>query len=361
MLTILLAVAGSEKIVYDGSIGLRSILNSAGIGSVGNYEDIVAEESKLSKAESFLLHYTANESVSLSMLSPSFISFVQHDYNVKHGMLSVNTENSDKNDNDNSLINTVKPTEKPSASDNGGVTEIPTESPTLNDSGLYKYYLFTLENNTYGVSLAGDGASVATGLFSDNCTEKDLNVGDDDFIYGNMTIQNSHGAEGFDLRQVLSSPLKIPTGTGIDSERVLIYYTHTSEGYCTKEADKDLTKVESVSSRDNSKNVVSCGSIIAEELNKKGVSVLNRTDVNDEDYNTAYQVSGQLLKDVTGKWKNIDLAIDVHSDALEYPKGTRYSASTVSDGVSYAKMSFVITVGEENPHWQENIRLSIRR
>lgn len=378
MIIVLLCIAGSEKIVYDGSIAVRGVLNTAGIGSVGNYEELVANKEEFTQAEKYLLNYTAKESLALSMLSPSFVSFVQHDYNVKYFNGAESSSDikdivvkpetpapetpapdepvSSETTEQATMAPAEKPTEKP--------TEIPSETPSeittvAPDASGNRYYQFNLENYTYNVTQYSGAGSISTGVLSDNCTEKELVIGDEDFIYGNLVIQNSHGAPGFDLREVLSSPLVIPKKLGTGTEQIMLYYTHTTEAYCNTVGEKDATKHPAAASDDNTKNVVSCGTIIAEELNKVGVGVLNRTDVNDEDYNTAYDVSGQLLKDVTGVWDKLDLAIDIHSDSLEYPKGTWYGPVAESEGVSYAKMLFVVTVGEGNPHWKENIKMAM--
>ena len=380
VLLVLLIAAGRAKISEEGSVGLRKILNSAGIGSVGNYEKLSANESGFNSAEKFLSEYLAEESKVISMLSPSFVSFVQHEYNVKNyavheESLLAPTEKPAEDGNGNPAENTLPsastavpgnetlPSETTSAA-----TETPAAAPTTAEpqppaqAESYKYYQFDLWTDGYSTMLYDGSGAVSAGILNDRSGGFDLTVSsksDRDLVYGALTIQNPYKADGFDLREVLRTPLRVSATRDPDNPSVILYYTHTSEAYCRNAEEKLYANAKSIASYDPSRNIVGCGNLIEQALAAKNIGVLNCRDVNDESYDGAYGMSSALVNRVAGLNPSAELAIDVHSNSLEYPSGTRYGPKVEYDGQAYARILFVITVGNANPNWRENLKLAM--
>lgn len=183
--------------------------------------------------------------------------------------------------------------------------------------------------------------------------------GSRDLNYGVLRIQNPYNAQGFNLKELLQSPLKIPADGSLDRPPVILYYTHTSEGYCSSEEDKLIANKKSLATYDENRNVVGCGNIIEQLVESQGIGVINCNDINDENYNDAYNSSHKLVKNVAAANKSVDLSIDIHSNSFEYPAGKRYGPKVSSGDTDYAKILFVITAGDANPNWQENIKLAM--
>ncbi|MBQ8827637.1 MAG: stage II sporulation protein P, partial [Clostridia bacterium] len=144
-----------------------------------------------------------------------------------------------------------------------------------------------------------------------------------------------------------------------DSPAVLLYYTHTSEGYCVTEEDKYALR--STSTDDAAKNVVACGNKIEDILkNKYGVSIINNTTKNDESYNDAYTASEKLLQTQLSEAPTIDVAIDIHRDSTELD-GAKYGPSISYNGKDYAPIMFVMgsDCNEANDNWESNVKLAM--
>ncbi|MBK5242608.1 stage II sporulation protein P [Clostridium sp.] len=129
---------------------------------------------------------------------------------------------------------------------------------------------------------------------------------------------------------------------------VFIYHSHTSEAYRT--SDKDTTSVNS--NLDQTKNVVSVGDVIAEELEKKyGIAVIHDKTVHDKDYYpAAYQKSGVTLDKYLKVYGDFKLIIDLHRDSVDKSRVT-----TEINGESVAKYMFVVTT--KNPRYPKQKKL----
>lgn len=96
----------------------------------------------------------------------------------------------------------------------------------------------------------------------------------------------------------------------LDSSKpeVLIYHTHTLEGYAEKGQD----------TADNQFNVVAVGSALAKELEENyGISVIHDTTNHSVIYNNAYIRSGETLNNYLNKYGDFKLIIDLHRDSYE--------------------------------------------
>lgn len=118
-----------------------------------------------------------------------------------------------------------------------------------------------------------------------------------------------------DFNALLNAPLGFKIQRGSNEPQVLIYHTHTSEGYIDEDVDYFY---ESFYSRtnNNSFNVVAVGSAIAAALEKNGIKTLHDTTVHDSTYNGSYDRSSQTASDDMKKYPGIKVVLDIHRDAL---------------------------------------------
>lgn len=124
---------------------------------------------------------------------------------------------------------------------------------------------------------------------------------------------------------------------------VLIYHTHTSEGY---------KPVEDGFSYDENYNVCGVGDALKSELeNNYGISVINDKTVNDTNYLQSYTKSAAVVDKYLKKYKSFKLIIDMHRDASENKKVN----TTRMNGEDVAKIMFVTTTS--NPRYKKNIAL----
>lgn len=134
-------------------------------------------------------------------------------------------------------------------------------------------------------------------------------------------------------------------------EKVLIYHTHTSEGYANS---------SSYRSDDTKNNVVAVGKQLVDELSKYNFKVTHDTTVHDkESFNHAYTAS---LETINKRLKNDDynIFIDIHRDALSANSAFRPTAEI--NGETVAKLMFVIGTdyaGLEHDEWMKNLEFAI--
>ncbi|NLZ47632.1 MAG: stage II sporulation protein P [Clostridiales bacterium] len=121
--------------------------------------------------------------------------------------------------------------------------------------------------------------------------------------------------------------------------RVLIYHTHTTESFSPNGNYNS----------DQSKNIVDIGEDVKAELeNNYGISVIHDKTVHDSNINKSYSNSRITLENYLNQYKDFDLIIDMHRDAV-YSKN---SVTITMNGESVAKIMFVLT--KKNPSFSKN-------
>lgn len=111
--------------------------------------------------------------------------------------------------------------------------------------------------------------------------------------------------------------------------RVLIYHTHTTEGYSDGPSD----------TVDNSTNVVGVGEELTRILeNDYGISVIHDKTNHYLSFKTCYEVSGNTVKAYLKKYGDFDLIIDLHRDGG--PQKKTVTANINNEDI--AKIMFVL-------------------
>lgn len=126
---------------------------------------------------------------------------------------------------------------------------------------------------------------------------------------------------------------------------VLIYHTHTAEGYSIN----DTT--------DESLNVVGAGATLAKELEENyGISVIHDKTMHSISYNDSYKRSRETVQAYLAKYNNFKLIIDLHRDAVS--ESSKSVVTTNINGDNLARFMFVVT--KNNPNYDASVGLATR-
>lgn len=139
-------------------------------------------------------------------------------------------------------------------------------------------------------------------------------IGFDGTAVADCCVKNKTGLD-FDFESLLKKPLTFKTEKDSAQPQVLIYHTHTTEGYLDESVDYFY---ESYYSRTQNTdfNVTAVGEKIAETLEKNGIKTIHDTTVHDSTYNGAYDRSAQTVQAEMAENSSIKVVLDIHRDAL---------------------------------------------
>ncbi len=146
--------------------------------------------------------------------------------------------------------------------------------------------------------------------------------------------------------------------------QVLIFHTHTSESYMSKDLGFFYESFYP-RSLDSSKNVTRVGQAIADKLSEKGIGVIHDETYHDNPtYNGSYSRSAETIKDNLNKHPSIQVVIDIHRDSL----GTNESGKikpTFKYGDKKAAQLMIISGCDPDgslgfPNWRKNLKLALR-
>lgn len=138
-----------------------------------------------------------------------------------------------------------------------------------------------------------------------------------------------------------------------DEAKVFIYHSHAWEAFLPLLEEKK--KPSEASSTNHKKNVLLVGSMLTEQLEKRGINTFHdKTNVTAElhekgwDYYDSYKFSRQTIKEVVSTNETIKYLIDIHRDSLR-----KESTTTTINGKDYAKLFFI--VGVEHKGYKKNL------
>ena len=144
---------------------------------------------------------------------------------------------------------------------------------------------------------------------------------------------------------------------------VLIYHTHTTEGY--ELLDRDWYAADTTSrTTDTSRSVARVGTAIAEELERAGFRTIHDTTVHDEAYSGAYDRSRKTAEPYLRKYPNLSVVLDVHRDAIQENDGTKIKPVVTVGGKKAAQIMIISGAeggkAENFPNWRQNLRFALR-
>lgn len=141
----------------------------------------------------------------------------------------------------------------------------------------------------------------------------------------------------------LSSQYKDDIRVTSSSPRMLIYHTHSAETYSNSPSGN-------YHSQDVENSVMQVGSLLTTELSNKGWGVVHTTKYHDyPSYNASYSNSLNTIKSLLSQYKTVDIAIDLHRDAVaEVNSSSNAGYTTTINGEKVAQFCFVVGMKNEN-------------
>ena len=191
--------------------------------------------------------------------------------------------------------------------------------------------------------------------------ETKLTAGSKSTVYGNVAVNNKTETKSVNIKNELSKKPSFGKITK-DEPYILIYHTHTTEGY--ELLDKGWYSSDYDSrTKDTTKTVVRVGDEIAERLEKSGFKVIHDKNIYDASYNGAYSRSLAAVEKYLKEYPSIVVTLDVHRDAIHYDSGTRCKPTAEINGKKAAQV-MIITGAEEGsvedfPNWSQNLTFAI--
>lgn len=178
---------------------------------------------------------------------------------------------------------------------------------------------------------------------------------------GGASVKNRTGVD-IDFNSLLDKPLDFKVNKNSTQPQVLIYHTHTSEGYLDENVDYCYESYYS-RTQNNDFNVVAVGEAIARTLEKNGIRTLHDSTVHDSTYNGAYYRSAATAGSDMDEYGEISVVLDIHRDAIgtdEYKvkpvfgyNGRQAAQIMILSGCDYYnEMDF--------PDWEKNLSLALK-
>ncbi len=139
---------------------------------------------------------------------------------------------------------------------------------------------------------------------------------------------------------------------------ILIYHTHSTEGYEMLDLGWYSNQYNSRTS-DKGKNMVRVGDELTKALEDAGFKVIHDRNIYDTSYNGAYSRSRVSVEKYLKQYPSIQITLDVHRDAIHYESGTKCKPTAVINGKKAAQVMIISGCegdGVEDFHlWKENL------
>ncbi len=180
-------------------------------------------------------------------------------------------------------------------------------------------------------------------------------------IFENVRVKNTTSTKTLNIEKVLSEPLEL----SVDRTKpaVLIFHSHTSEGYEMIERDwyaQDYTS----RSNDESRNIVRVGTEIANYLEELGYTVIHDKTIHDNSYSDSYPNSRKTVEKHLEEHPEIQIVLDIHRDSITQSNGEKVKPVNEIAGKKAAQL-MIITGAEEGkvtdfPDWEYNLRFALQ-
>ncbi len=180
--------------------------------------------------------------------------------------------------------------------------------------------------------------------------EKTVNNEDDyiKFHIGEENIPTLNSNDEKEEVSVASSEYKNNIRLTKDNPTMLIYHTHAGETY------SDSPEGNYHSQNNSNKSVIEIGTLLTEQLSKKGWGIAHSIKYHDyPKFTESYISSLQTIKSMLNNYKSINIAIDLHRDGRDLKtdddiKKENERMTATYNGEKVAKFFFV--VGMKNPN-----------
>ncbi len=191
---------------------------------------------------------------------------------------------------------------------------------------------------------------------SGNIQEQQMGATSKTISYGVVEVDNKT-SQSISIKNLLA---KKPSYKKITKDKpcVLIYHTHSTEGY--EMLDLGWYSNQYVSrTTDKSKNMIRVGDELTKTLEAAGYKVIHDRNIYDESYNGAYSRSRVSVEKYLEQYPEIQITLDVHRDAIHYESGTKCKPTATINGKKAAQVMIISGCegdGVDNfPSWNENL------
>lgn len=175
-------------------------------------------------------------------------------------------------------------------------------------------------------------------------------------VSGNIQIDNKTN-QTISIQKLLKAT---PDLDGIEKEKpsILVYHTHTTEGYEMLDLGWYAKEYNS-RTKDTNKNMVRVGNELVKALEAAGYKVIHDTTIYDSSYNGAYARSRVSVEKYLQQYPSIKVTLDVHRDAIHYDDKTRCKPTARINGKKAAQVMIISGCEgegvEDFPEWYENL------
>jgi len=179
---------------------------------------------------------------------------------------------------------------------------------------------------------------------------------------GNISIRNTTAThQSVDIKKRLET--KLPLKIDPAKPAVLIYHTHTTEGY--ELIERPWYARDWVSRTENGgRSVVRVGEAIAEILQRAGYQVIHDTTIYDRQYNGAYDRSRVMVRRVLKENPGLLITLDVHRDSIHLESGARIKPVAEINGKKAAQVMLITGIEEgliiDYPDWERNLDFALQ-
>jgi len=178
--------------------------------------------------------------------------------------------------------------------------------------------------------------------------------------WGNLAVYNITATQADrDLSQDLAMPIELQIDKNLPA--VLIYHTHTTEGFEILSRPWYAANWHSRTTNYH-RNIVRVGEAIVQMLEDAGFIVIHDTTVFDVPFAGAYDRSRTAIEYWLERYPSIQLTIDVHRDAIHRANGDRINPVAEIMGHQAAQVMLLAGVEEGDvppyPNWEQNLALT---
>ena len=180
-------------------------------------------------------------------------------------------------------------------------------------------------------------------------------------VVGNVAVRNCTETQRPDFETLLNhgADLCVPDKA---QPTVLIFHTHTTEGYLPADTGAFYNGYATRSS-DPAESVVRVGEELCAVLRQCGVGCIHDTTVYDGTYDGAYARSRAGVQKLLEENPTVQIVLDVHRDAIRLTDTQACKPTAVIGGKKAAQIMVITGVQEGSvtdfPGWQANLRFAL--
>lgn len=181
-------------------------------------------------------------------------------------------------------------------------------------------------------------------------------------VYENIWVNNKTAEHDIDIAAELKKEVDLKIENKSDPI-VLIYHTHTTEGYQTLDLGWYSNSVVT-RSKDSATNMVRVGDEIAEQLEEAGIGVIHDKTIYDTTYSGAYYRSEDQIEKYMKKYPSLQVLLDIHRDAIKNPDTGVMTKPTAEINGKKAAQIMIVSGCEDGgvvgfPDWEYNLRFAL--